>query len=279
MAEGIREMERASGIRRLLQSMLFPDLDYLLEAAKDLERRMGVLDKSLGVLDRSFGALDQRVDQLDKGMVQVDHGLNRLDKDMTRLSGGVDKFNKGLDQLNKDVDERERDLTVRLENLKAKLESDHLRAMGEVAKLFETHAFADRNPERNPEKVHEIRDRGSIQAERARAISELSAALGPQAPVEAFQGEAEPEPEHAKALHELASLFGSARRHDEPQRDEALREEPRELREFREARELREARDPMRDEPDRFAKANNGHPPPLDFAAILEHIRKREAAV
>ena len=39
------------------------------------------------------------------------------------------------------------------------------------------------------------------------------------------------------------------------------------------------ARDPMRDEPDRFAKANNGHPPPLDFAAILEHIRNREATI
>ena len=237
--------------------MLFPDLDHLLDAHQDLEERMNVLDKSLGTLEKSVGVLDKSVGLVDKGMVQVHNGLNRLDKEMIRLNKGMDQLNKGMDQLNKDVDEREKDLTIRLENLKTKLEADHARAMGEVASLLETHAFEERNPDSHQELKTALKNRAEIQPGRDRAISELSAALGPQAPfIEAL---VEPEPDHARALDELAALLSTARR-----RDEGKREEPR---------------DPMHDEPERFAKASNGHPAPLDFAAILDHIRNREAAV
>ncbi len=265
---------------------------------------MGLLDNSLsarlGALDKRVGVLDERVDQLDKGMVQIDHGLNRLDKEMIRFGKGMDQLNKGMNQLNKDVDERERDLTLRLSNLKAKLESDHALAMGEVAELLQTHSYDERSadqahapshgtghpsagvqPYRQDQPIHPEPAQHELlpsqpfhhelshhhdpaeqesQPERARAISALSAALGPQAPVieDGEVGGDESPTEHARAVSELAALLGT------PRRDAARSTEPR---------------DPMQDEPDRYARAHSGQAPPLDFAAILEHIRNREAVM
>jgi septal ring factor EnvC (AmiA/AmiB activator) len=238
-------MKRASGFRKFVQGTFFPDLDHLLMATEELDRRINLMDKSVGALEKSVGALDKSVDQLDKGMVQLDHGMNRLDKEMIRLNLGVEQVNKGMDQMNKDVDEREKDLTVRLANLKHKLESDHARAMGEVAELLDTHAFAERN---GLLKTH-------TQPDRARAISELSAALGAQSPIEESKGEAEPD--RVRALEELAALLGSSRAGDEPVRSEPGRHD-------------------LKEDADRYAKAGNGQAAPFDFAAILEHIRNRD---
>jgi len=238
-------MKRASGFRKFVQNLFFPDLEHLLMATEDLDRRINLMDKSIGVLDKSISTLDKSVEQLDKGMVQLDHSMNGLDKEMVRLSLGVAQVNKGMDQLNKDVDEREKDLTVRLANLKQKLEADHARAMGEVAELLETHAFAER--------TGEMKLRPHANPDRARAISELSAALGPQSPIE----ESQSEPGRTRALDELAAMLGNNRHSDD-----GVRHEP--------------ARHDLKEDADRFAKAANGQAAPFDFAAILEHIRNRE---
>jgi chromosome segregation ATPase len=231
--------------------MLFPDLEHLLLATEEMDRRINLMDKSIGVLDKSVGALDKNVEQLDKGMVQLDLSMTALDKEMVRLNLGVAQVNKGMDQLNKDVDEREKDLTLRLANLKQKLEADHARAMGEVAELLETHAFAERSAEMQLRALQSRPDR-------AKAISELSAALGAQASLDDIHTDAEPS--RSKALGELAAMLGIARH-----TDDGIRQEP--------------TRHDLKEDADRFAKTGNGGAAPFDFAAILEHIRNRETPV
>ena len=250
-------MERPSGLRRLLQSMLFPDLHELLTATRELDGRMNGLDKSLLTLESSVGALD-------KGVVQMDQTLTRQEKQMLRLNKAVDRTSRGVELLNQGIGEREKELTVRVEKLRSKMEVDHVRAIGEVVGLLETLSLETHIAEQQPD----LKARTEIVPDRVRALSELSAALGVQASDVELQSGNDADLNHGLPLDGLPALVESAKRGKDSRRGKLANLAHDSI------------RSTLKDEPDRqLSKDSSGEPPALDFAAILEHIRNREVAV